>query len=306
MQIAIDPSATLQDVAIVTGPSGAGRSTAINALEDLGFEAIDNLPMPLLERLFAGGAHDRPLAVGIDARTRDFGADTLMATVESLTSIPQLNVSLVYVDCDTDTLLRRFSETRRRHPLAPNETPLVGVERERALLGSLRERADVLVDTTQMTPHELRAEIWRWFGRGDGAADMAVSVQSFSFKRGTPRGADMVLDCRFLRNPHWKPELKAMTGEQPQVAEFVTADPLYQPFYDKSLDMLELLLPAYKAEGKSYFTLALGCTGGQHRSVCVAERLSNGLANAGWQVSIRHRELERAVGGRALKGVVET
>ncbi len=306
MQIAIDPSATLQDVAIVTGPSGAGRSTAINALEDLGFEAIDNLPMPLLERLFAGGAHDRPLAVGIDARTRDFGADALMATVDSLMAIPQLNVSLVYVDCDTDTLLRRFSETRRRHPLAPNETPLVGVERERALLGSLRERADILVDTTQMTPHELRAEIGRWFGRGDGAADMAVSVQSFSFKRGTPRGADMVLDCRFLRNPHWKPELRSMTGEQPQVVEYVMGDPLYQPFYDKSLDMLELLLPAYKAEGKSYFTLALGCTGGQHRSVCMAERLSNGLANAGWQVSIRHRELERVVGGRALKGVVET
>ncbi|MSU88129.1 RNase adapter RapZ [Rhodobacteraceae bacterium 2CG4] len=304
MRIAIDPSATLQDVAIVTGPSGAGRSTAINALEDLGFEAIDNLPMSLLERLFAGGAHERPLAVGIDARTRGFSADSLMAAVEALTEMPQLNVSLVYVDCDTDTLLRRFSETRRRHPLAPNETPLVGIERERGLLGGLRERADILVDTSQMPPHELRAELWRWFGRGS-SAEMAVSVQSFSFKRGTPRGADMVLDCRFLRNPHWKTDLRPLTGSDPAVADHVVGDPLYQAFHDKTLSMLELLLPAYKAEGKSYFTLALGCTGGRHRSVCVAERLSNGLANAGWQVSIRHRELERTVGGRALKDVVE-
>lgn len=305
MQIAIDPSATIQDVAIVTGPSGAGRSTAINALEDLGFEAIDNLPLSLLERLFAGGAHDRPLAVGIDARTRDFSADALMAAVETLTSNPQLSVSLVYLDADTDTLLRRYSETRRRHPLAPAETPLVGIERERTLLGGLRERADVLIDTGNLSPHDLRAEVWRWFGRGEGA-EMAISVQSFSYKRGSPRGADMVLDCRFLRNPHWKPELRRLTGEDAAVAEYVMSDPLYQPFMDQTRAMLDLLLPAYKAEGKSYFTLALGCTGGQHRSVCVTERLSNGLAKAGWQVSIRHRELERSVGGRVLKGVVES
>lgn len=305
MQIEIDPSATIQDVAIVTGPSGAGRSTAINALEDLGFEAIDNLPLSLLERLFAGGAHDRPLAVGIDARTRDFNADALMAAVETLTSDPQLSVSLLYLDADTDTLMRRYSETRRRHPLAPAETPLVGIERERALLGGLRERADVLVDTGQMSPHDLRAEIWRWFGRGDGTA-MAVSVQSFSFKRGTPRAADMVLDCRFLRNPHWKAELRPLTGESEAVADYVMSDPLYEPFMQQTRAMLDLLLPAYKAEGKTYFTLALGCTGGQHRSVCVTEQLSNELAKAGWQVSIRHRELERAVGGRVLKGVVES
>ena len=305
MQIAIDPSATIQDVAIVTGPSGAGRSTAINELEDLGFEAIDNLPLSLLERLFAGGVHDRPLAVGIDARTRDFSADALMAAVETLTSNPQLTVSRVYRDADTDTLLRRYSETRRRHPLAPAETPLVGIERERTLLGGLRERADVLIDTGNLSPHDLRAEVWRWFGRREGA-EMAISVQSFSFKRGSPRGADMVLDCRFLRNPHWKPELRNLTGEDGTVAEYVMSDPLYQPFMEQTQGMLELLLPAYKAEGKSYFTLALGCTGGQHRSVCVTERLSNGLAKAGWQVSIRHRELERTVGGRVLKGVVES
>ncbi len=306
MEIAVDARATSQDVAIVTGPSGAGRSTAIAALEDLGFEAIDNLPLSLLQRLFAGGVHDRPLAVGLDARTRGFSDQALCAAVEALGADPRLNVSLVYLDCDEDTLLRRFSETRRRHPLAPQETPLTGIERERALLGALRARADILIDTAAMSPHDLRAEIARWFGRAGGAGDLAVSVQSFSFRRGTPRAADMVLDCRFLRNPHWQPDLRPLTGTADAVAGFVAEDALYEPFLHRTLDMVILLLPAYKAEGKSYFTLAFGCTGGRHRSVTVAQAAANGLAQAGWRVSIRHRELERAESHGAFADVVKS
>lgn len=293
-----------QEVAIVTGPSGAGRSTAIHALEDLGFEAIDNLPLSLLERLLAGGAHDRPIAVGIDARTRDFSAEAIWDVLERLTASPELAVSLVFVDCATDALLRRYSETRRRHPLAPRDTPLTGIEKERDLLAKLRPRADIMIDTSDMTPHDLRAEIGRWFGKG-GGQELAISVQSFSFKRGTPRGADMVLDCRFLRNPHWAPALRPLTGQAPEVAAHVRADPLYAPFTDKTVDLLRLLLPACKAEGKSYFTVAFGCTGGKHRSVCVAEDVANQLAEAGWRVSIRHRELETAAAANAATGVVD-
>ncbi len=293
MPASSDPTmATQQDVVLVTGPSGAGRSTTINALEDLGFEAIDNLPLSLLMRLLSGGPHERPLAVGIDARTRDFSAQALAAALEELAAQPHLNVSLVYVDSDTDTLLRRFSETRRRHPLAPNGTLLAGIEAERALLAPLVGLADVLVDTSNMSPHELRTEITRWFGPA-GTDELTVSVQSFSFKRGTPRSADMVLDCRFLRNPHWSQSLRPLTGQDPRVAAHVAEDPLYKPFFDQTADMISMLLPAYKAEGKAYFTLAFGCTGGRHRSVCVAEALAIQLADAGWQVSIRHRELER-------------
>lgn len=295
----------IQDVALVTGPSGAGRSTAINMLEDLGFEAIDNLPLSLLERLLSDEALPGPLAIGVDARTRNFSARALLDTIARLTDIAHFNVSLVYVDCDTDTLLRRFSETRRRHPLAPQETVLAGIERERAMLEPLPPRADVLVDTSRMSPHELRAEIDRWFGRQTGV-ELAVSVQSFSFKRGTPRSADMVLDCRFLRNPHWDPDLRPLTGQDPAVAGHVFADPLFQPFFEQSAGMIEMLLPAYKAEGKAYFTLALGCTGGRHRSVVMAGSLANRLAEKGWRVSIRHRELERAPQQGGLKSVVNS
>jgi len=294
-----------QSVAIVTGPAGAGRSTTIRAMEDLGFEAIDNLPLSLLERLLTGAPPPRPLAIGVDPRTRDFSTDGVRAILARLAEDPELDGSLVYIDCNTDTLLRRFSETRRRHPLAPHETPLAGIERERAILAPLRGIADVLVDTSTMSPHDCRDEISRWYSRA-GAADLALSIQSFSFKRGTPRSADMVLDCRFLQNPHWQADLRPKTGQDPAVGAFVAKDPLFQPFVDQIMGMLNLLLPAFKAEGKAYFTLAFGCTGGRHRSVHLAETAGFLLAEAGWRVSIRHRELEQAPGGAAPSEVVKS
>jgi UPF0042 nucleotide-binding protein len=205
---------------------------------------------------------------------------------------------LVYLDCDAITLARRYSETRRRHPLSPHETAAIGIARELALLAPLRERADVLIDTRAMTPHELRAEMGRQFGEADAAGDgLAVTLQSFSYKRGVPRGSDMVIDVRFLKNPHWDAALRPLDGRDPVVRAFVEADPAYAPFYARLADLLKFLLPAYKAEGKSYFGLGLGCTGGRHRSVAVVEALAKTLAGDGWRVSIRHRDLERAMSG---------
>lgn len=299
------PPSRVQDVAVVTGPAGAGRTTTIRALEDLGFEAIDNLPLSLMDRLLTGDPPPRPLAIGIDPRTRDFSAEGVRTLLQKLAEDPSLAASLVFIDCNTDTLLRRFSETRRRHPLAPNETPLKGIDRERRLLAPLRAIADVLIDTTNMSPHECRDEVGRWFSRA-GAAQLSLSVQSFSFKRGTPRSADMVLDCRFLRNPHWEAGLRVQTGKDAGVSAFIAEDPLYKPFLDRTMDMIDLLLPAYKAEGKAYFTLAFGCTGGRHRSVYLAETAGFLLAEAGWRVSIRHRELDELPGEAATSDVVKS
>lgn len=279
-------------VVVVTGPSGAGRSTAINALEDLGFEAIDNLPLTLLPRLLSGPLMPRPLALGVDVRNRDFSAEGLAEVVEIMGTEAGFDATLVYLDCETDVLLRRFSETRRKHPLATKGTALDGIIQEKTLIDSLRLKADVLIDTSAMSPHDLRAELVDWFAPPDDGR-MAISVQSFSYKRGMPRGPDMVLDCRFLKNPHWEASLRKLTGLDQQVGDYIATDPRLADFQTRTADLVLSLLPAYREEGKSYFTIAFGCTGGQHRSVFMAEWLANSLAEHDWQVSIRHRELER-------------
>lgn len=295
-------------VVLVTGPSGAGRSTAIAALEDLGFEAIDNLPLSLLPRLLAPGAPERPLALGLDARNRDFGADALLAAEATLQARGDLRVEMLYLDCRAEVLLRRYSETRRRHPLAPREDPATGIAREAGLLAGLRERAATLIDTSEMTPHDLRAEIARAYGPragGDGAAGvggLAVRVMSFSYRRGIPAGVDTAFDCRFLRNPHWEPALRPRDGTDAQVAAYVEADPRHAAFLAAALALLRVTVPAHEAEGRAHLTIGVGCTGGQHRSVAVVEALARALATDGVHVSKCHRELERraAAGPSAL------
>lgn len=277
---------------LVTGPSGAGRSTAIRALEDMGYEAIDNLPLSLLPRLLEGQAPDKPLALGIDVRNRDFSTAALIEVIDRPDWSSGLTLQVLYLDCRPDVLVRRFSETRRRHPLAPAERADLGIVRELDLLRPIRARADLLIDTSEMSPHDLRGELERWFAvRGTGG--LAVSVHSFSYKRGLPRGLDMVLDCRFLRNPYWQASLRGLDGRAAAVAAFVRGDPRFEDFRKRVSDLVELLLPAYEAEGKAYLSIGFGCTGGRHRSVCIAETLAASLAENGWQVSIRHRELER-------------
>lgn len=276
----------------VTGPAGAGRMTAINVLADLGFETIDNLPLGLLPRLLSGGPLERPMALGIDTRNRDFTVDSMIEAVDLLAADDGLSVELLYLDCRPDVLVRRYSETRRRHPLAPEENPQIGIDRELELLVPVRARADILLDTSDLSPHDLRAELTGLFERG-ARTDMAITVQSFSYKRGLPRGVDLVFDVRFLRNPHWETDLRDKDGRSQAVADYVTADHNYMAFFAKVHDLVGWLIPAYIDEGRTHLSIGLGCTGGQHRSVAVAEALAAALAQGGWPVATRHRELER-------------
>ncbi len=277
---------------LVTGPSGAGRSTAINALEDIGYEAIDNLPLSLLPRLLQGPAHEKPLALGLDTRNREFSTAALMDAIEELSGRSAHDFDVLYTDCSDDVLLRRFSETRRRHPMAGADDPLRGIAREKQMLDSVRDRASILIDSSELSPHEMRAEITRLFSL-ELDQKLSVSLHSFSYKRGLPRSADMVLDCRFLRNPHWQEALRSLTGLDDAVARYVADDPRYDAFFQHITDLCATLLPAYLEEGKSHFTIAFGCTGGRHRSVTLTEATAQMLALAGWQVSCRHRELQR-------------
>lgn len=280
------------NLVLITGPSGAGRTTAIHAFEDLGYEVIDNLPLSLVPRLIDGPSLGRPIALGLDVRNRDFSASALIELIDQLTRDPSTALQVVYLDCSNSELIRRFNQTRRRHPLAMQETPTEGITREIDLLAPIRARADHLIDTSDMSPHDLKAEIAQVFGQ-DTAAQMAVSVQSFSYKRGLPRGLDVVLDCRFLNNPHWQAGLRDLDGRDGAVAAYVCADPLFATFFEKVQDLTLLLLPAYRKEGKAHLSIGFGCTGGQHRSVVLVEKLAKVLADVGWPVSKRHRELER-------------
>lgn len=279
-------------IVLTTGPAGAGRSTAIRVLEDLGFEAIDNLPLRLIHALLDDPEGTRPLALGIDPRTRDFSVNAVLDCLGQIAAIPGVVPELLYLDCSTDVLLRRFSETRRRHPLAEGDRPAAGIARELEMLLPLRERADVLIDTSDLNVHQLRSAVEEWFAPGDGKS-LSVSVESFSYKRGVPRAVDMVFDCRFLKNPYWVPDLRPFNGTDAPVRDYVQADPRYAEFAAKTFDLALWLLLAFSDEGKSHLSIAFGCTGGQHRSVTLAETCAAALAQQGWQVSIRHRELDR-------------
>ncbi|WP_240686477.1 RNase adapter RapZ [Aliiroseovarius marinus] len=287
-----------QKIVLVTGPSGAGRTTAIRVLEDIGYEVIDNLPMSLIDRVLSGPALTQPLALGVDVRNRDFSTEMLLQVIEDLREDDGFEVEVLYMDCSQEVLLRRYSETRRRHPLAPDETPELGITREIELLIPIRRRADVLIDTSDLSPHDLKDEIMRWLSVS-GAEELAVSVHSFSYKRGVPQGLDMVFDARFLRNPHWEPALRALDGRSSEVADYVAQDPRFAQFFQQVQNLVKFLIPAFGEEGKAHLSIGFGCTGGQHRSVALAENLAKSLATKGWQVSIRHREMERRAGTAA-------
>ncbi|APZ53379.1 RNase adapter RapZ [Salipiger abyssi] len=292
-----------QRVVLVTGPSGAGRSTAINALEDFGYEAIDNIPLSLIPRLLLeGGALARPVALGIDIRNRDFSVQRLIDLHRKLSAEPTLEAQLLYLDCAPSVLARRYSETRRRHPMAPDESYTQGIARELELLEDARTAADILIDTSELSPHDLRAQMEGAFTDQTGQR-LAVSLHSFSYKRGVPQGLDWVFDCRFLDNPHWQPELRALTGLDAAVTDHIARDARFAPFIAKLTDLALFVLPACKEEGKAHLSFGFGCTGGQHRSVAVAEMVTGALAEHGWQVSTRHRELERrGLGARSGQG----
>jgi UPF0042 nucleotide-binding protein len=278
-----------RSLVLVTGLSGAGRSTALRALEDLGYEAVDNLPLALLA---APEGLDRPLAIGIDSRTRGFSVEAVMDRVKRLGREPGLDVKLVFLTCADETLQRRFTETRRRHPLAQDRPVADGIRQEHLLLDPLRARADLVIDSTDLAIGDLKRLVGAHFSR-DRRPGPAVTVMSFSYRFGLPREADLVFDARFLANPHYQEALRPQTGRDPDVAAYVEADPAYGRFFAGLTGLLMPLLPGFEREGKSYLTLAVGCTGGRHRSVFVAERLAAWLTGQGRSVFLRHRDIER-------------
>ena len=280
---------------LVTGMSGAGKSTALKILEDLGYEAIDNLPLSLISDLVRerdDGSREGALALGVDSRTRGFDAGDIERYLGPLLEArgPD-DIELLFLDCETEVLRRRFSETRRPHPLAHDRPVDEGIRSERALLGWLRDRADLTIDTSRLSPRDLRGMIAARF-QPEAEHAPAVFVLSFAYSRGVPPEADFVFDVRFLANPHHVPALRPLTGREPAVAEYVRDDPAYGPFFDGMVSMLIPLLPAFERDGRSYLTIALGCTGGRHRSVAAAEHLAEALGGSGWQVTVRHRDVD--------------
>lgn len=288
-----DPAHDSGRVVVVTGMSGAGKTLALKAFEDMGYEAVDNLPLSLLWVVaHPRGGRRRPLALGIDIRTRDFGIDSMMAEMDGLMRT-NTDVRLLFLDCDDEVLSRRFTETRRRHPLAEDRPLADGIGHERQLISPLRGRADLVIDTSKLPPGELKRVLEGHFGLTQGRS-LVVFVTSFSYKKGLPREADLVFDARFLNNPHYDPDLRPLTGRDPAVAGYVERDPGFQPFFQSLTGLLEPLLPRFAAEGKSYLTIAIGCTGGRHRSVMLAERLAAWLRAKDSRVELRHRELDEA------------
>lgn len=289
-----------QPVVLVTGLSGAGKASILRALEDLGFEAIDNPPLTFIEELVARAepGSGRKIAVGVDARTRGFNVEDVLATLARLRMNPALRTELIYASAEEAVLLRRYTETRRRHPISPAGRVADGILAEQNLLAPLHEAADLVIDTSELPLAALRQIIDRRFS-GAGQDDdepspgLAVSLVSFAFPNGLPREADVVMDARFLRNPHYDPVLKPRTGLDPEVGAYVEADPDFAEFFDRLSGMLGLLLPRFQQEGKKYATIAVGCTGGRHRSVHIVEKLAANLIQTGWRVTITHRELAR-------------
>jgi len=290
-------------VVVVTGVSGAGKSTAVNALEDLGFFCVDNLPPPVVRHTLDAlrGAGMRRIALGIDARVRGF-LDEAAGMLETLGQSASAGLAVVFLDAADEALLRRFSSTRRPHPLTAPEgrdlgahAVLDGIKVERELLSALRERATLIVDTTRLSVHELRRSIVRHFGPAGGkTARIRVHVVSFGFKFGSPVDADLVLDVRFLNNPFFVPELSARPGTDPEVARYVLASPGIERYLELVSALLEFTVPRFEGEGRSYLTIAVGCTGGRHRSVVVAERLSAALRERlGLFADVVHRDLDR-------------
>ncbi len=289
-------------IVLITGMSGSGKTTVLKALEDAGYYAIDNLPVVLLDKLvelFGASAELSKVALVIDARTRQLQGASIAGVLASVP--PLLNayralgheVDVVFLDTDNEVLSRRYSETRRRHPLSPDGSVEGGIRAERALLEPLRLAATTSIDTSGMSVHDLRREIEHAFAAGSDGRHLSVTVMSFGFKHGVPPQADLVMDVRFLPNPFFVEALKNQTGNDPDVARYVLERPETAGFFDRFMPLLEFLLPKYEAEGKAYLTVAIGCTGGRHRSVAVTNQVAQWVEQRGGRVQVSHRDVAR-------------
>lgn len=282
----------LPRLVLVTGMSGAGRSLALKALEDTGFIAIDNMPLAFLGSLAAREREtSRDVAVGVDVRTRDFGVGSLLDGMDRLRADNAIRTSLLFLDSSDEVLRRRFTESRRPHPLAGDRPVMDGIARERHLLAGLRDRADLMIDTTDLEPAGLRRILAGHFGPGADRR-MTIFATSFSYRHGIPRDADLVFDVRFLANPHYESALRPLTGRDEKVGSYIESSEGFPLFFDRLTALFETLIPGFEREGKSYLTIAIGCTGGRHRSVFVCERLAAWLRERGYGVDLSHRDVD--------------
>ena len=283
------------EIMIVTGLSGAGRSTCLKLLEDYNFEAIDNLPLTLISDLLSpliSNSKNRTLkkiAIGVDPRTRGFSAQSLLNTLEKL-QLKKAKFSIIFLDCNDENLIRRFTETRRKHPLANDRPVSDGIRAERRLLEEIRQAAHITMDSSNLTLPEFQILIKKTLNL-EKNKKLTVTIISFGFRNGLPPEADMIFDVRFLSNPHYNPKLQPLDGRQSEIANFIESDPAFKPFFDNLTRLLNPLFPRYSAEGKSYLTIAFGCTGGKHRSVFVAEKFVHWLQKSDYRLSTRHRDL---------------
>jgi RNase adapter protein RapZ len=282
------------DVTLITGLSGAGRSEAAKCLEDLGFFVVDNLPpslIPKMAELVEATGGPQRLAIVADARGGKFFGDLEQALQELRKR--RIATRTLFLEAAEDVLVRRFAETRRKHPLAPEDRRVEGIRREREIMEALRGEADLIIDTSELTPQELRERVREAFSLVAPEAGLQVAVVSFGYKYGVPRDADLVLDVRFLPNPYWVDKLRPLPGTEKAVQRHVTGQPQYRAFMDRLRALLDEMLPGYLAEGKSYLTVAVGCTGGRHRSVVVAEELAGYFRDRGLPVTREHRDVQR-------------
>lgn len=284
------------EVTVITGLSGAGRSEAAKALEDLGWFVVDNLPPALIETMLklalAPGNELTQIALVIDARGGTFFDEAAEALENVRRNVS--NYRLVFLEASDDSLVRRFDASRRRHPLATDDHVQIGIQRERDVMSTFREGADLIFDTSDLSVRELRAKISAYFEGGTTAEGLVTTVISFGYKFGLPLDADVVLDVRFLPNPHWIESLRELTGLETPVRDYVMEQEATAEFLDRSRDLFGVLLPGYQNEGRHYLTLAVGCTGGRHRSVVLAEEIAQQIQEKGFRARVIHRDVQRA------------
>lgn len=279
-------------VLLLTGLSGAGKSHAMKVLEDIGYETIDNLPLSLLETVVTSERpNPAPLAIDIDIRSRDFTSETFLSILNHIKENPKIKARLIFIEADDDALARRYNETRRRHPLAHERPVLDGIRHERQLMQPLRDSADLVIDTTRLNVAELKGLIRSRFPIDSSA--LSIFVTSFSYRYGPPREADIVFDARLLKNPHYDPDLQPLTGRDPLIGEFIEKDEAFAPYWNHMTGLLDISIPRFENEGRTYLTIGIGCTGGKHRSVFLTEKVVKWLKDHGKKVKIKHRDISK-------------
>ena len=280
------------ELILVIGQSGAGRTTVIHILDDQGFDTLDNVPVHLIPRVVPRELVDKPLALGLDIRSKSFSLQNLMKEISNWKALSKSSVVILFLECSLDVLIKRFSLTRRPHPVPGENNLELSIKRELKLIAPLREKADFVLDTSNTSPNELRLKLGSIFPLAKNRS-IQIMVQSFSFRSGSPSGVDMVFDCRFLKNPNWEDGLKDLNGTDVEVKDYLRKDESWASFNKSLIQMLLTIIPAFEKEGKSYLSIGLGCTGGQHRSVFVAEQLYKDLLDKSYDVKIFHTILQK-------------